>query len=317
MDKRFDDLRKSVVFNLSLAAKELFHSNFLGYLFENDNSLFCKIAELKNFDFDVKREHNNIDIEIIGKEKKYLIENKVKDIINDNQREKIEKKFKNRGYEKFYLFSLLGNNFEKEYPLWIEIGYEEIIRKLKTHNFSNPLIKSIKKDYCDFMSNMISLLKEKFLECDKYILFHKNETVNQFKEIRLHDLFLKYGMSHFIANFRKNNKDNEIKIDNSIQKSHSVMSFYKVKNGIKYGVQLEDSDYSRFIVAAEESKSYFEEIGWFDKKWESKNRKKYLSYGNKQNPKEKFWYQSGKRVIENISYDELTKFIKNDLDSIK
>jgi hypothetical protein len=34
-----EQLQKSIMFNLSLSSKELFHSNFLAYLINNDNGI--------------------------------------------------------------------------------------------------------------------------------------------------------------------------------------------------------------------------------------------------------------------------------------
>lgn len=200
MDDRFEKLKNSVMFNLSLSSKELFHSNFLSFLFKKNNDFFFKITGVDKFNIkEIKREHKNIDIEIIGdKEEKYLIENKVKDIIGEDQIKKILEK--NKDYKKYYLFSLLGNNMSNEikekYHEWEEIGYEKIISKLKIHNFNDDLINKMKDDYCVFMENMIKLLEEQYKDCDNYQLYRtkgkkKNELFKQYENIRLHDVFQK------------------------------------------------------------------------------------------------------------------------------
>jgi hypothetical protein len=332
MDNQIAKLNNSVMFNLSLSSKELFHSNFLAFLFSRDNTLFCEILGVDAFEFDVKREHKNIDIEIIGKQKKYLIENKVKDIIENDQIEKIEKSCKKGEYEQFVLFSLLGNNLEmtgQEHPLWKEIGYEKIIEILRKRNFQDQYITSIKDDYCDFMSAMISLLKAQYANCDKYTLFRKGNAVfQQFEEIRLHDLLIKYGMSHFLNFFRKTNSDKDLQSGCMINHAKATMYFYKKFEGIIYGIEIEDLDYRRFIVATEQYLEIFESLKWFDKNWQSKTGKKYLSYsydkgnskfwypnGFKDTGDLRFWYQNGfqDRNIKEIGYNGLYTFITNDI----
>lgn len=319
MENQFETLKKSILFNLSLSSKELFHSNLLSFLFNYNNSLFCQIIGIENFSFEVRREYKNIDIEIIGDSKKYLIENKVKDIIDDEQIDKIENCFKNNEYNEFYLFSLLGNNLEmlkEKHPLWKEIRYEKIIDVLKKQSYDDAYLGFLINDYCNFMTIIISLLKNEYLNCNKYILHYKNTTVQKFKEIRLHDLFFKYGMSHFISYFRRNNGGNDIQASYMINRAKPTMTFFKQLNGIEYGIETEDTDYRRYIIGNNQAKAFFEKRGWFDKNWRSANGKEYLKYDNTKNST--FWYQNNfrNRNIENISYKELLDFIKNDINSI-
>jgi hypothetical protein len=320
MDNRFEILNNSVMFNLSLSSKELFHSNFLAFLFKCENTLFCKVINVDNFRFDVQREHKNIDIEIIGNNKKYIIENKVKDIIDEAQIEKIENDYKNGDYNGIYLFSLLGNNLEMlehKHILWKEISYERIVEILKNHSFNDSYLESIKNDYCNFMTTMISLLKEQYLNCDTYIIYWKNEMVQRFSEIRIHDLFIKYGMSHFVNYFRKNNHDNEIRIRYGVNRAKATMTFSKQFSGVEYGIQTEDLDYRRYIIGNIKSRELFEEKGWFNKDWISASGKKYLKYDTKTSGIT-FWYQNkfSNRIIENISYDKLVNYIKSDINII-
>jgi len=323
MDKRFENLNNSIMFNLSLSSKELFHSNLLGYLFSRDNTLFSKIVRIKNLTTkEVKREHNNIDIEIIcNDDRKYLIENKVKDIIDCDQLDKIQTK--NKNYEKYYLFSLLGNNLknlDKKYPLWEEVGYEHIITVLKKHRFNDETVDLIKNDYCAFMSDMISLLQEHYSKCDKYLLSDDN-LLKQYEKIRLHDVFQKYGVSHFVNYFRNKYRDKEIKATHDYIKN-GIMTFSpkETNNGeYKIEIQIENGEYRKTIVGPIKSKKEllgkFEAIGWFDKDWRSTKRKlPYRSYDHKDGTKR--WYQIPINVNK-MSYDDLAEKIKTDLDEVR
>jgi hypothetical protein len=325
MDKRFENLNNSIMFNLSLSSKELFHSNLLGYLFSRDNTLFGKIVKIKNLTTkEVNREHNHIDIEIIGDDgRKYLIENKVKSIIDDNQLDDIQTK--NTHYEKYYLFSLLGNNLEtleKKDTSWEEVGYEHIITVLKEHRFNDKTIESIKNDYCAFMFDMISLLREHYLKCDKYLLFKDNSEDNlleQYKKVRLHDVFQKYGVSHFVNYFRKKYGDTGIKSIHGYIKN-GIMTFSSKETGdgeYSIEIQIEDGQYRKTLVGAIESENEllrkFESLGWFDENWRSARKLPYKSYDHKDGKKR--WYQVPEK-INNISYDDLAEKIKTDFDDV-
>jgi len=329
MDKRFKKLEDSIMFTLSRSSMELFHSNFLKFLFISDGTLFGKIVGIKNLTTkEVKREYKNIDIEITGVDgkKKYLIENKVKDIIDSEQLERIETK--NKNYEKYYLFSLLGDNLEKveeKHPLWKEVGYEHIIAILKEHRFNDKTIESYKKGYCAFMTDMISLLKEHYHDCNEYLLFKngkKNEKTlhKQYEEVGLHDVFQKYGVSHFVNYFRKK-YGAKIKSDYGyIRNGIMTFSSEEMRNkNYSIEIQIEDGKYRKCIVGPEKDKEKlqrkFESLGWFDKNWMSPHKLKYKSYDHKDEKKTFRWYQEPNDV-KNWSYNDLAKKIKTDLDEI-
>jgi len=322
MDNRFEKLNNSIMFNLSLSSKELFHSNFLGYLFSFNNTLFGKIVNIKDLTVkDVKREFNNIDIEITDNNgKKYLIENKVKDIIDCPQLDKIQNK--NKNHEKYYLFSLLGDNLEKldkKYPLWEEIGYEHIISILKDYNFNNETINIIKNDYCVFMLDLISLFQQDYLKCDRYMLFWEgNNLLEQYKKIRLHDIFQKYGTSHFVNYFRKKYPNTEIKSTYGYNRNGNMTFSKEINNGEYYiEIQIENGEYRKSIVGKKESinelRVMFESIGWFDKNWKSPSNRSYLIF-NHNDGMERLYQKS--ITVNNMSYNDLSEKIKKDFDVV-
>ena len=324
IENYIDELKRSIMFNLSLASKELFHSNFLGFLFEKDKSLFGKIAGINNFKSEtVLREYKHIDIEVTGKdETKYLVENKVKDIIDEKQIKVIESRFCEGEYKTYFLFSLLGGTLEglktkysyKTKYLWEEISYNEIIKVLEKQDFNDKLLNLMKDNYCAYMRSMIKLIEEQFKNCSTYTLFSENETVKKLKEIRLHDVFLKYGTSHFMREFGKYNKDSSIKTGTFISNSQAGMDFAKVKKGIRYGIQIQNLQYRRFIESSEETRKLFEKNGWFDPTWRSPRKLPYCKFSSK-DTNVTFWYQYEKKSkIKNMSYKELAEKIMKDLE---
>jgi len=120
-DSNLSELNQNPMFRLSLGAKELFHSNFLAFLFEQSECSDLQKALLKEFgvgnlryDFEIEtfRERNNFDLIVWVKPKEYeneddflnkchliFIENKFKSVPNkeqlDSYSEKICKAIKN------------------------------------------------------------------------------------------------------------------------------------------------------------------------------------------------------------------------------
>ena len=82
------DLRQSPLFNLSLGSKELFHSNFLAWLFESypreSGAMLARFLENGNGDVSikcVKREEEHLDLSIyFNNGQELVIENKVKSL---------------------------------------------------------------------------------------------------------------------------------------------------------------------------------------------------------------------------------------------
>jgi hypothetical protein len=88
---------KSPMLALYRSSKELFHTNFISWLLELDNGIGLQVCNLLlntkwNGSIFVEREKNNVDITITYKGKKYLLENKVKDVLTEEQDYKIKNK---------------------------------------------------------------------------------------------------------------------------------------------------------------------------------------------------------------------------------
>jgi hypothetical protein len=96
-EKWIEQLSQSPLFQLSLSSKELFHSNFLAWLFTNYKQESSKVLRVfiddnnNNYTIsNVKREEKNRDLTVYfqdknGSAKKLIIENKVKSIPNYQQ----------------------------------------------------------------------------------------------------------------------------------------------------------------------------------------------------------------------------------------
>jgi hypothetical protein len=277
--------------------------------------LLCQIIEEDNFNFTVRREHKNIDIEILGDNgNNYIIENKVKDILQQKQYNEITELFIRDKYKKVFLFSLLGNNLsmldiKNE---WTEIGYKKIIDCLLKYKYKDNYLTMIIKDYCNFIENLIKLLNIEL--CDRYVFHNENELHKKLNEIRIFGLYLKYSMSSFMSYFKKYNKD--ILTDYTINRGMGTMSFYRLIDSYnKIGIQIENLQYRKYSVCDIKTRNKLEKLGWFDKNYRSTRNKQYLEYTDKDINK-KFYYQLQDKNIKDIEFKDLYKMINKDLFSI-
>ena len=150
IDQIIQKFKKSVLFELSLSSKELFHSNLLGWVFENykDQSInFLKNKLPKNYRNNlanpfnkVLREDKNIDIKLVFDNFEVIIENKIKALPTPNQLDDYITENKNDIYILFALvkppFFNSKNIYEGQKDSrkgnWQFISYDDIIGLLKT-----------------------------------------------------------------------------------------------------------------------------------------------------------------------------------------
>lgn len=305
-------LENSVMFNLSLSSKELFHSNFLAFLFKKYPDLFGKIIGAIDFEtITIFREHQNVDLKIFGKNtQKYFIENKVKDVLSQIQYDDVSSKDKDA---LFILFSLLGNNLSSidNTHRWKEFGYSDIVGHLRNYDFKDNYTKYIVDDYCNFVEALVLLLGNELKNCNKYIFYYSNSTFEQLHSIRMHDVFLKYGMSLLKNSFEKQFKDTQVHF--GINRGKGTIDF--LKKDMPVYIQIEDSQYRKVAICDENTRNELENKGWFNNNWRSSRNKPYLSYAVNDKNK-KFWYQLKEIDIKNMSFEELGQRIYQDLSSI-
>ena len=212
--KILSNLNGIPMFKMSLGSKELFHSNFLEYLWDVDSNSFKKmicdlLGEDKVFKSDVEyklsREKENFDLCIyheIGSKLEYdvIIENKVKSIPSKQQLDCYVEKVKG-SKSRFLLLSLIENFFdrveiEKE-KLWKIVHYDAL-RTGIDNNYKGVIGKDATyiSDYCSFISNMHSLQQKivpgNFINEDLW------PDYELYKQYRLHDLYIKLRGLKFI-----------------------------------------------------------------------------------------------------------------------
>ena len=124
----FTTLRSNMLFQVSLGSKELFHSNFLAWLFDTykalAHELFLPFMD-SSFEFlsegsFVDREKGNTDLRLnYANNRHVIIENKVKSMPYEEQ---LEKYAKNTGKDQCYiLLSLIKPDFISEILIFDDV----------------------------------------------------------------------------------------------------------------------------------------------------------------------------------------------------
>ena len=205
------NLKSSPLFQLSLASKELFHSNFLYWLYinypEQCGSLFAEILPkhpVFYYPLRVYREQNNFDLFVAYPQGEVIIfENKVKSLPLESQLEEISAKIKNKGQTGFVLLSLTRPLFlrkgDKSIKLadgtvWNYFSYQELAEKLRlicgsvanNSTYHGLLLR----DYIDYIINLDRLQRFFSIDWDDTAanFFVDQNYFSQISEIRIHDL---------------------------------------------------------------------------------------------------------------------------------
>ena len=202
------------IFKMSLGSKELFHSNFLEFLWDTDKKSFiqllnnlCNESFLQSKEAEkyiLSREKENFDLcvyheEWVGKKGhkltkprvKYdlIIENKVKSIPDKSQLDGYQRKIEKHN-AKFLLLSLI-ENFECRNEIeneWKIVNYETLSTEIKKcFGESNQYIN----DYCKFIHLMHNLQRYIVPTSDEFSSQKLWPEINEYKRHRLHDLYIK------------------------------------------------------------------------------------------------------------------------------
>lgn len=206
------ELKGSSMFYMSLGSKELFHSNFLEFLWIINKTMFIELINKlvpnsldKSIHYELSREKENFDLCLYHKQGRInlydlVIENKVKSIPRKDQLDDYENKVKGRGEPCLILLSLVEEFPCKEgIPNWNIVNYEKLSYAIKEvyYDLEQNLQRYI-DDYTEFVKTLHSMQKIIIDDFDNQIYFDK-DVLNTLKNIRIHDLYIKLRGSMFIS----------------------------------------------------------------------------------------------------------------------
>ena len=224
MEKILEELNKNPMFRLSLGSKELFHSNFLAFLWEQNNKAFLEllndlchnsiqVEDLFRKEPTLDREKENFDICIHHKEGKgekeiydIIIENKVKSIPYEEQLIDYENKVAShqKGSTTTNILLTLADKFPNANKIkgWTIVSYKDLAKELeaKKCNFSssNQKIQQYIDDYIDFIKQLTPL-KDEILADFENSKYHNQNDINTFHKYKLSDLYIKLRGAYFIG----------------------------------------------------------------------------------------------------------------------
>lgn len=222
-DEAIEYLKISPMFNLSLSSNELFHSNFLYWIWQSNPDAFKQIINgftdnanwwrdnCEGKDIDVRREYKNFDlciVEVVNNKILFVLENKVKSIpyaqqlIKYNAKIEEDNKKKNEGIPCYKLLLSLTDTFpdievdnEKSFEGWKLKSYSDYLLILSNLSLKDNFNVYL-EDYRKYVENLIVCVEEwdRFpkLEDDKKP-FGKYEYLEDAKELRLHALYYMYN----------------------------------------------------------------------------------------------------------------------------
>lgn len=219
-----EELYKNPMFRISLGSKELFHSNFLAFLWDCDKQAFLNVINdlLQNKKINVNellgkegltiyREKENLDLCICHTENKkdcidIIIENKVKSIpyieqLDEYRQTAAKPQYKNSTAVTYILLTLADEfpNIEAIAKDWNIITYDQLVKAIKQYYRKNDIESRLQQyvaDYTDFIDKLSALqIVDKFNDEP----FHNPAIIEAYHKTKLSDLYLKQRGSYFIC----------------------------------------------------------------------------------------------------------------------
>lgn len=228
LDALLKQFKQNPMYFFSLSSKELFHSNFLEFLFQTDSTRFFNIINNipgtnfksdPNNNYTLSREKEKFDICIShkvetkrGNKADYydlIIENKVKSIPYYTQLEGYQNKADehNKNLDntqvKILLLSLVKDFPDKakieKHPNWTIVHYDQLCTLIRSEFSDHPMIGQYVKDYCDFL-DLLDALQQSIINDNANGLFNNRDT---YKPYRFHDIYAKLRSALFLMDFKK------------------------------------------------------------------------------------------------------------------
>ena len=219
------ELYKNPMFRISLGSKELFHSNFLAFLWDCDKQAFLNVINdllpkgkkinvtelLGKEELTIYREKENLDLCICHTENNkdcidIIIENKVKSIPYieqlDEYRQTAAKPQDKDSTAVTYILLTLATEFPNKEAIerdWNIITYDQLVKAIKQYYHKNniePRLQQYVADYTDFIDKLSALqIVDKFNDEP----FHNPVIIEAYHKKKLSDLYLKQRGSYFIC----------------------------------------------------------------------------------------------------------------------
>lgn len=259
------------MYHFMLGGRELFHSNFLAWIFEFRRSSICGLFGLANDHLTVEREFKNVDLIVVQGNKRIIIENKFKAEIDDAQLTRYSEKFASKDHlqNSFVVLSpdsnedAISTNFDLQkfarvHPeeicqKWQHLSYRELIEHLSKSD--DPHIK----EYVEMVGLTLDFIGEvwKAERNHPHYWFERGAFAEQDKiaeELRLQDMLQKRRAqklkSALITHPRCRSFGDSLEIRSGFtRKKPLVEAFLKVGNSnLAIGIQIQEDQYRRCVL---------------------------------------------------------------------
>lgn len=304
-------LKNSLIFQMSLGSKELFHSNVWAWLMEKDSRIINVFfdVDLARYKVDsVLREYHKRDIvvelEELSSHRKYylLLENKIKSLPTREQLDRYTDMLDGRELLGATFTGLVNpfrenpqikNREKKITAVWRFARYDKIADGIEKIVAASDCFSGDKKqqigEYCEIIRRMDKVLSEE-LEKAKNRLAYENGLT----ELRINDLFVKLKGATFIDYMNEEERKKELPnvdgydlyIAQSFHNGKATLDFrytnWKDEKTpwLTMGIQLEGKQYRRVaergdLKGAKPRDIYheFEQKGWFDGTFDKQNNR--------------------------------------------
>ena len=276
-------LQNSPMFQLSLASKELFHSNFLYWLWKAEGDIFWSVMNYFGIERDneivVRREWENFDLSLVrvvnrkkrecNDEVEYVadvvavIENKVKSLPRMEQLEEYNGKIKAVDKDSEctkILLSLPNPSFSTSVIGWRYVRYEDYLSVLRTHadKATTCYTKALVEDYCSLIDALCAMKDEWLCHDDRefldmqYSSILNSDTDKEMRELRINDVRHKIIYSKMCELLCKRlvHLGEKVACDSALTRSIGLISCrITTRNGaiLEYGIQVQGCQYRRFV----------------------------------------------------------------------
>lgn len=246
-------LLSSPLFHLSLSSKELFHSNFLGWLGESYPAFFLAVfrelsctLRFSADDFVLKREYENFDLCLLDTDDGhilFILENKVKSMPRAEQLKEYESKAMKKQKsipEDLMLLSLVTEFPDKEeieQGPWKVRHYDQLGEALQKHKdllAADPYAIALVNDYCVFIGSLHALAQSWRLDFSSPFLLTKEE-LDFSQQLRVGDLQDKVRYSQMFERLNRRLQEVYQVVQNTDVKFIEKDSDYHHKVYISYG----------------------------------------------------------------------------------
>lgn len=317
--------RKSLICTLSLSSKELFHSNLIGWLFENSLDFarrFLNHEGLTKVD-SVQREKSNFDLVVNADDKCYIVENKVKSLPCSKQMtEYVEKSIQQNLKATFILLSLSdpGKKFRTSHPNVRIVTYDDVLNIIADLKTDNSFVADMLSEYRTLLEILIKI-KHTATITPEVSLSYDPYQEELLKQIRLFDVAQKIRYSSFAEMVGKK-LDNANRLGFEFFMDHAEVSFSKglalmsLKAKFEYkddeiflGIQIQGGHYRLYVESCtkKDVQALAEDLKKHDL-WlnpENAANHKILKYG--------VYFKYSYSSIKEMSAEKILSKIENDL----